>query len=272
MAQILIANGSRVVEASFSDALPVVRGCHAGAGFDRIIVEATCDPAEAALLLKEAAHFTKEPVGVVVIDAETRRRRIEFRAAGYERYVVRPFRPSSLIGKIIPANGRLLRKPQHLPDQDSQQSSRKPGPTVPHAQRVVLIVEDNAINELLAVKVVERAGHQALTARSGHDAVEHMRLALQGAVRMPDAILMDILMPDIDGVETSRHIKALCAAAHKRCPPIIALTAHAFAEDRQRYLDAGLDDYLTKPFIPVELHQVLDKAFRKTGHQRGTAA
>jgi CheY-like chemotaxis protein len=272
MTRILTASGSRVVETTFANALTELQSCQAGASFDRIVVEATSDPAEAAVLMREAARFTKEPVGVVVTDVDTRQRRLEFRSAGFERFVTRPVRPSSLIGKVIPAAGQFLRKPQRLPDQDNQRSSHKLDPAIPQAQRVVLIVEDNAINELLAVKVVERAGHEVLTARSGYDAVEHMRSALQGTARMPDAILMDILMPGIDGVDASRNIKTLCAAAQKRCPPIIALTAHAFPEDRQRYLDAGLDDYLTKPFIPADLHQVLDRAFGKTALQRGTAA
>ncbi len=272
MKRILTASGARVLESSFANALPELQSGQAGAGFDRIVVEATSDPADAAVLLREAARFAKEPVGVVVTDVDSRQRRLEFRSAGFERYVTRPVRPSSLIGKVTPAAGQFLRNSQRLPDQNSQRSLRKSDLAIPQAQRVVLIVEDNAINELLAVKVVERARHEVLTARSGYVAVEHMRSALQGMARMPDAILMDILMPGIDGVDASRKIKTLCAAAHKRCPPIIALTAHAFAEDRQRYLDAGLDDYLTKPFIPADLHQVLERAFGKTVLQRDTVA
>ena len=91
---------------------------------------------------------------------------------------------------------------------------------------------------------------------------------------MPDAILMDIFMPGLDGVEASQRIRALFAddETERAYPPIIALTAHAFAEDRQRYLEAGLDDCLTKPFVPPDLHRVLENAFRNCSYQRGSAA
>ena len=272
MARILTASGARVVETSFAKALPELQSCQAGAGFDRIVVEATSDPAEAAKLLREAARFTKDPIGVIVIDVDSRQRRLEFCSAGFERFVVRPVRPSSLIGQIIPADVPSDRKPQRFFAQEHQRCSPNSASAIRQSKRVVMIVEDNAINELLAVKVVEQADHEVLTARSGYDAVEHMRSALSGAARMPDAILMDILLPGLDGVEAARQIKTLCADAQKRCPPVIALTAHAFSEDRQRYLDAGFDDYLAKPFIPVDLHQVLDGAFGKNAPQHDTAA
>ncbi len=272
IAQILTTCGLRVVETSFANALEELQGNSAGVGFDRVVVEATSDPAEAALLLREAARLKRDVVGVFVIDSNSRQRRREFRSAGFERFLVRPVRPSSLIEQVIPACVQLHCRPQCLPNKDSGPCRLPSGPVDPKTQRVVMVVEDNAINQLLAAKVVERAGHEALTVGSGTDAVEHIHLALQGDARMPDAILMDIIMPGIGGVEASRQIKAMCSASHKRCPPIIALTAHAFAEDRQRYLDAGLDDYLTKPLIPVDLHHVLDTAFGNAPLGRNTAA
>ena len=272
MARILAASGARVVEATFAGALQKLEEGSVDAKFDRVVVEVENDPAEAAMLLREATRPKKDAVGIVIIDADSRQRQSEFHAAGFERYVVRPFRAKSLVEQVIQSRGQLSCADQRVRDEDKGQEARPSDPAVQQPQRVVLIVEDNAINELLAVQVVKRAGHKVLTARSGVDAVEHMRLALRGEARMPDAILMDILMPGISGVEASRLIKAMCADANTQCPPVIALTAHAFAEDRQRYLDAGLDDYLTKPFVPVDLHHVLDRAFAKAPSKRGNVA
>jgi CheY-like chemotaxis protein len=70
-------------------------------------------------------------------------------------------------------------------------------------------------------------------------------------------ILMDIYMPQLDGLEAARDIRALFG--ERQAPPIIALTAHAFAEDRQLYLDQGLDDYMAKPFERDAMRALLDK-------------
>ena len=77
-----------------------------------------------------------------------------------------------------------------------------------------------------------------------------------------DLVLMDIFMPQLDGLEAARAIKKLYAGSPGRLPPpIVALTANAFAEDRQRYLEAGMDDYLAKPFDRAGLEAVLKRWF-----------
>ena len=77
------------------------------------------------------------------------------------------------------------------------------------------------------------------------------------AVGSYDLVLMDVLMPEVDGLEATRLIKDMFEAADQRRPPIVALTANAFSEDRQRCLDGGMDDYLAKPFEPDDLELVL---------------
>ena len=274
MARILLANGSQVVETSFAGAVDTLRSCKSGTGFDCVVVDTTADPVKAALLMQEAALRAKDPVGVALTEINSRAKLLQLHSAGFKRYAIRPVRPASLIEQIGRSDEELKRQPKPFAEEARQGWPTALVPTIPHQRRVVLIAEDNAINELLAVKVVERAGHEALTARNGLDALEYMRRALQGAARMPDAILMDIFMPGLDGVEASQRIRALFAddETERAYPPIIALTAHAFAEDRQRYLEAGLDDCLTKPFVPPDLHRVLENAFRNCSYQRGSAA
>jgi CheY-like chemotaxis protein len=127
----------------------------------------------------------------------------------------------------------------------------------------VLLAEDNEINALLARRVIERAGGEVHWARNGVEAVEAMRAVHAGSCPAFDLILMDVFMPDLDGLGATLQSRDLMAASRVAgddapvCPPIIALTANAFAEDRARYLAAGMDDYLSKPFEKADLEALL---------------
>ncbi len=123
----------------------------------------------------------------------------------------------------------------------------------------MLLVEDNDINELLARRILEKTGCEVVSARSGMAAVATMSAVRAGSEPGFALILMDILMPGMDGVEATQQIKAMYAGASDAAalPPIIALTANAFIEDRRRYLDAGMDDYLAKPFDKPAIEALL---------------
>jgi CheY-like chemotaxis protein len=125
--------------------------------------------------------------------------------------------------------------------------------------RRVLLVDDNDINALVAQRMLEKLGCDVAVARDAREAVAICTLASQGTTPDFDLILMDVHMPDIDGFEAAKLIRDLYGAASREHPPIAALTANAFAEDRQRCLDAGLDDYLAKPFERHEIEALLDK-------------
>jgi len=118
------------------------------------------------------------------------------------------------------------------------------------AQRLsVLVAEDNAVNQKVAVRVLEKLGCRPDVVPDGRQAVEAVR-------KTPyDLILMDCQMPAMDGYEATREIRKLEAAGRR--VPIVALTASAMESDRQRCLAAGMDDVLTKPFRPAELAAVL---------------
>ena len=126
----------------------------------------------------------------------------------------------------------------------------------------VLVAEDNRINALLACKVIERAGGKATVVEDGRCAIKAVWETLQGKRAPFDVILMDLLMPGLDGLTATKSIKALYTERIPEgpcCPPIIALTAHAFPEDRDRCQAAGMDDYLAKPFDAGELQDMLIK-------------
>lgn len=125
----------------------------------------------------------------------------------------------------------------------------------------ILIVEDNAINALLARSVCQRIGATVEVVRSGNEAVEAVRRTLHTNAQSFEIVLMDVFMPGIDGFETTRRISALFETERPaaRCPPIIAVTANAYREDRERCLAAGMSDYLAKPFDAQQLSAVLSK-------------
>ena len=93
----------------------------------------------------------------------------------------------------------------------------------------------------------------------GLEAIAAAQRALAGPHAGLDAVLMDIFMPQMDGPEAARALRALYARSHQTCPPIIALTANAFPEDRAGYLLTGFDDYLAKPFESADLAALLER-------------
>jgi len=124
----------------------------------------------------------------------------------------------------------------------------------------VLVAEDNRINALLACKVIERAGGSATVVEDGRSAIKAIWEAIEGKRPAFDVVLMDLLMPGIDGLTATKSIKSLYLERRPvgpPCPPIIALTANAFPEDRERCHAAGMDDYLAKPFDARDLHDLL---------------
>ncbi|CAN7395427.1 response regulator [Rhizobacter sp. LjRoot28] len=114
----------------------------------------------------------------------------------------------------------------------------------------LLVVEDNPQNLKLAQLLLQRAGHEVLTATDGEAGLMQAR---QGR---PDMVLMDVQMPGLDGLQVTRQLKADPATAHIK---VIALTALAMKGDAERILQAGCDAYLAKPFQYAELVAVVDK-------------
>jgi len=114
----------------------------------------------------------------------------------------------------------------------------------------ILLVEDNELNRDMLSRRLSRRGHQVVEATDGEAA-----LGLAASER-PDLILMDMSLPVLDGWEATRRLKAMPAT---RTIPVIALTAHAMVTDRERSLEAGCDDFDTKP---VEIERLLDKIAR----------
>jgi CheY-like chemotaxis protein len=111
----------------------------------------------------------------------------------------------------------------------------------------ILLVEDNEINRDMLSRRLEREGYDLVMAEDGYEGIELSRR------EYPDLILMDMSLPVMDGWEATRQIKTDTRTSHI---PVIALTAHAMSGDREKALEAGCDEYDTKP---VDLPRLLDK-------------
>jgi CheY-like chemotaxis protein len=130
---------------------------------------------------------------------------------------------------------------------------------VPPVSLRILLAEDNAVNQRLATRLLEKRGHQVTVAANGREAVA----AVERGVF--DLVLMDLQMPEMDGFEATASLRELEKETGKRLP-VIALTAHALKGDRERCLEAGMDGYLTKPIRPQELDAALEAyTARKSG-------
>ena len=177
----------------------------------------------------------------------------DFRSAGFNAYLVRPVRPQSVLTHLDSVAPPMPAPTPARPEHEPARSGRRP---------IVLLVEDNDINALLARRMLEKANCEVSVRGNGREAVEAVRQRLASADPPFDLIFMDVHMPVVDGLEATRLIKELYATqpdAAVRAPPIVALTANAFEEDRRRCLDAGMDDYLAKPFDRDDLERMLDK-------------
>jgi CheY-like chemotaxis protein len=126
-------------------------------------------------------------------------------------------------------------------------------------KKTVLLVEDNEDNLVVYRTILEHVGFRVLEARDGEEGVNRARQ------EAPDLILMDISIPKIDGWEATRRLKG---DEGTRAIPIIALTAHALEEDRQKAIHAGCDGYLAKP---VEPRRVVQEVERFLGPAQGAA-
>lgn len=117
-------------------------------------------------------------------------------------------------------------------------------------KKTVLLVEDNEDNLVVYRTILEHVGYRVVEARDGEEGVARAR------EEHPDLILMDISIPKIDGWEATQRLKG---NAETRAIPIVALTAHALEEDRQKAVQAGCDGYLAKPVEPRRVVQEVEK-------------
>ena len=165
-------------------------------------------------------------------------------AAGISHHLTKPIDQRDLLSAIGRALSRDHRARAPLP------ASMMSG-ELPHQRLHVLLAEDNVVNQRIAASLLERRGHRVMIAANGHEAIEAVRRSAF------DVVLMDVQMPEMGGLEATAAIRALERGKSTRVP-IIAMTAHAMKGDRERCLDAGMDEYLTKPLDSRRLCEVVE--------------
>jgi CheY-like chemotaxis protein len=156
---------------------------------------------------------------------------------------MKPLKQSELLATILTAldaNRRLTPAPPAPPAAPAARSLR------------VLLAEDNLINQKLGLRLLEKQGHSVVVVADGAQALE----ALQRETF--DLVLMDVQMPHLDGLEATAAIRAQEQGTGRHLP-IVAMTAHAMKGDRERCLDAGMDDYIAKPIQPAELMAAISR-------------
>jgi two-component system sensor histidine kinase/response regulator len=203
--------------------------------------------------MKQQAQAATPPV-IMLTSAGLRGDALRCRSLGIDAYLTKPIRRSDLLQAVSVVLG-------------SKNGSGKNAPVITiHSLRQdrgrlrVLLVEDNSINEVLASQVLAKRGYEVTVARTG-------RAALQALEKQtPDLVLMDIQMPEMDGFEATAAIRKGELGTGKHLP-IIAMTAHAMAGDKERCLEAGMDGYVSKPIRAQNLFSVVEQVLSTNARQ-----
>jgi PAS domain S-box-containing protein len=190
---------------------------------------------------------------VVLASGGTQTEPRRFESIGFAGRATKPIRHREL-GEILSlalrdheATGPTSRAAVPRPD-----SRENPAPFADRTTRI-LLAEDNGINQRVALGILKRLGLRADAVANGAEAVKALET-------MPyDLVLMDVQMPEMDGIEATRHVRDPRSAVLNHHVPIVALTAHTMQGDREKCLAAGMDDYVSKPVIPAVLAEVLER-------------
>ncbi len=243
--------------ASGNEALAALRAAEqAGRPFQVMLLDCHMPDMDGFMLVEELQRSSFEPMPATIMltsggqSGDVRR----CRELGIAAYLTKPVMRAHLLEAILRALGprNSSTKPAaHL---------RSPAPAGTGLALRILLAEDNAVNQRVACLLLQRQGHSVMAANNGADALT----ALAG--QDFDVILMDVQMPGMDGMQATASIRAQ-EVITGRHTPIIALTAHAMAEDRERFLEAGMDAYIAKPIRSRELFDTIASVLLRRNHQ-----
>ncbi|MFN8666953.1 MAG: ATP-binding protein [Gemmatimonadaceae bacterium] len=189
---------------------------------------------------------------IAVVPLAQRMAGASLREVGFSSVLALPLRPSHLLAALASSVADASPAPAPAPALALHDPLGESS-VAPRAQRRILVVDDNAVNQLVAVGMLRKLGCAADVAGDGVEAVRLVQL------QHYDLVLMDCMMPEMDGYAATRAIRRdeqSKGAAHR---PIIALTASARREDRERALDAGMDDHVAKPLVFDDLKDVVER-------------
>jgi CheY-like chemotaxis protein len=187
---------------------------------------------------------------IVMFTPATRQEMQPSASSALTGYLVKPLRAASLAARLMAAPE--VAAPSLEPALDPNETSDTPA-----AKGLsILVAEDNQINALLIRSLLGRLGHHAVITTNGTEALESW-LSAKSAGTPYDLVLMDIQMPQLNGIETTKRIRALEAGEPGNRTPILALTANTLVEDRYACFEAGMDGFLIKPLDREKLAEAL---------------
>jgi PAS domain S-box-containing protein len=207
----------------------------------------------------KADQGLKDTTLVMVTSRGQRGDAARMKAIGFSAYLTKPIKQSQLFDCLVTVLGKL---------RDGTEAGEKPGLvtryTLAEAKREarILLVEDNVVNQKFALKLLEKAGYRADVVGNGNEAVKALETDAY------DLVLMDVQMPEMDGYEATGVIRDPQSKVQNHEVPIIAMTAHAMKGDRERCIEAGMDDYISKPIQVQKLAEVMERFLRDPGGDR----
>ncbi len=192
----------------------------------------------------------EDTILVMLTSVAQRGEAVQLKEIGFAAYLTKPVKISSLYDCLVTVMSGAVtgakQESRSLVTQHSLRESRK--------RRVrILVAEDNMVNQKVALRILEKLGFHADAVADGDEAVKAL------ATIPYDLVLMDVQMPVMDGFEATRRIRDPDSSVLRRDIPIVAMTAHALKEDRDRCLEAGMDDYVSKPVTPLALGEALER-------------
>jgi len=249
LASMLLANGFAVeTAASGEEALSLIaEASRNGRAFDLVLMDwrmPGMDGIETSRCIKADKTISQIP-SILMVTGYGREEVMHLADdAGLDGFLIKPVNESTLIDSIADLFGTQLGHHTH-----STEHHREPGVTPAHlVGRRVLLVEDNAINRELATELLADLGIAVEIAVNGREGLA------RATSETFDLVLMDIQMPEMDGLAATRSIRT---KVHLRDLPIIAMTAHAMSGDREKSLAAGMNDHITKPIDPKKFTETL---------------
>jgi CheY-like chemotaxis protein len=220
-----------------------------GERFDLVITDMHMPELDGLMLTGEIRKLQDEKALPIILLTSLGRRELGVEELNFSAYLTKPLKPSALYDALAGIFARNLIAPKPEPVKavmDAEMAKRHP--------LRVLLAEDNQVNQKLALRILEQMGYRADIASNGIEAVESIERQTY------DVILMDVQMPEMDGLDATRSIRKLKDVTQ---PHIIAMTANAMEGDREMCIAAGMNDYVSKPIRVNELVEALLKAERK---------
>ena len=231
----------------------------AGAPYPLVLLDAHM-PEVDGFMLAEQIHEQAQLAGATIMMLTSGDRpgdAARSQRMGIACYLTKPIKQSELFDAIMAALG--------APALAGAALDETPPLPASHKQLRVLLAEDSLVNQKLAVCLLEKWGHQVSVAANGHQAIAAV------AAEPFDLVLMDVQMPDLDGLEATAAIRRSEAESGRHLP-IVAMTAHAMVGDRERCLAAGMDGYLSKPIRARELLAVIEQVLSGEAQPNPAAA